>query len=59
MSRILKWSGLGVLGLVALIGIALVAGRYWLASDSGLFWRSRRPAPASSLRGLAAIRLGD
>ena len=35
MLRVLKWSGITVLALVALIAVAMIGGRYWLASDSG------------------------
>lgn len=53
MRRLFKWSGISVLALVLLLGIALVGGRYWLASDSGRdFIASQSEAAGVRIAGL-------
>lgn len=36
MRKFLKWTAIGLLGLTVVVAAAALAGRYWLASESGL-----------------------
>lgn len=59
MRRLLKWTGRGVLALLLTTALVVVAGRYWIASESGLgFIAGQATSAGVRLDGLAGDPLG-